>query len=127
MSGLAYTIMITAWKDGLSVDDNTARLSELKRSLIDRNVLFAEVEGCYNGQTEMSLLIPAMRIEDALKICEKYDQECFLLLDQGVGGYLIYADKNKPDEFIGYLKASDNKPNSDYTRIGKIYYTFIKE
>ena len=65
------------------------------------NIPFVELEGCYKGREELSVLLPAAYLENASVIATFHNQQSLLLLDNERGATLSDL-KTGEKRFIGF-------------------------
>jgi hypothetical protein len=81
-----YTVIMSAWNEALTLEDNLCRHAMLKQDLHDNGVCSYDAVGCYMGQCEQSLVIKT-HSEFCIDICKQlarvYNQECILIAISG--------------------------------------------
>ena len=86
---------------------------------------FEPVLGVYQGISEHSFIVPITEFCTVDSLCHEYNQECFLMCQDGEG-FLIFPTGHK--ESIGFLKSHLERPASDHTELSDgTFITFEKE
>ena len=101
-------IIFSVYKDnaiGLDNKQNHAMIIALLKSL---GVSYKELRGCYEGQTEQSIIVNRKHIELIIKLAMQHKQESLLLLEkteaQGLRKAKLYYLENNAVKSIGYLR-----------------------
>lgn len=118
-------------------ESNQNRTDSLERRLHAEGLATVQVNGCYNGKRERSILV----VDDApyndlcelavLKLAKWYDQESVLAVDANRQARLIFFDHSDDQasfESIGQWRAVNksevmDKPGASYTERAGQYYT----
>lgn len=101
--------IFSTMKAGRKPLENEEAHSLLTDYLAAVNVPYIELQGCYKGVHELSLLVDARSIpEEAIRvICLKGEQECYMIAENhkhGLYKATLVDTKSGQKEFIGYLR-----------------------
>ena len=114
-------VIITAYNHDNAPSDNERRLKRLQEFLDENCVRYKMVDGYYNGNNEVSALIPWCRDIDPLlhEILVTFDQECYLSVSASGYGYLI--DKEHKATELGKLREVPRVTDNCFLLDGKVY------
>lgn len=86
--------IFSAERDGAAFD-NDARTAKLYRKLDARGIPYRKVLGCYAGQSERSVVVPACWHDSVLALAADFAQESVLYLDANRYAWLgIMTDRS---------------------------------
>lgn len=71
--------------------DNDARTAKLYRKLDARGIPYHKVLGCYAGQSERAVVVPARHHDDVVALAALFAQESVLYLDANRYAWLGYV------------------------------------
>ena len=82
-----------------------------------------EVVGVYEGQEELSIMVPWTLYNEATvqELCATYNQDCYLSTTKNKYGYLFGRNGN-PLKSLGKYKVTDTAPEGDYTKLSDTQY-----
>lgn len=96
-------VLISASKNGLTVNENHKRSTEAQTFLREHNADFANVVRKVNGRHENSFMIFGEKaINAASKLAEIFGQDNYIVRDQSNEAYLVNLTGDK--EFLGVPK-----------------------
>lgn len=97
---------------------NAGHHTEAAELMEQFGIPFTEVEGRFDGQSELGFLVPwtASRELQCLKLAADFGQESVLVIDANRYGYLIAPD-GEHIAGLGRYKIVDSEPAGDYTLI----------
>ena len=119
-------IVFSVYQEGRDDSHNLAAHREIINLFSSRNVSYKELEGCYKGLKEKSILLPLTRKNElyVYNLASEHNQESVLLLEDYRDGimkaYLQYTHDVFSPEFIGYLKSTP----ADKIESGKLDYSY---
>jgi hypothetical protein len=106
-------IILSAERSELSLIENQVRTHLLRDTLELHSVPYKQIEGVFEGVSEISFIVPGRYKELALKEIEYFGQHSFLALYNQKNriqlAYLFVRETQK-EEYLGPMNASMSKP-----------------
>ena len=81
---------------------NCCNYIELCIRLNKDKIPYKQVDGCYKGLTEKSVVVPAVYESEVRALCKEYGQESYLSIDHERHAVLEYLDGSS--ESLGYFQ-----------------------
>ena len=120
------TIIFSVCQSSKSEDVNRDNTSYIKGVLIASGIAFTEVIGAYDGICEAAFVVDYKHQSVVQECCELYNQECYLIVDAGEFGTLVYTNDHTRLP-IGRVRRSKKVPNTlawTYNPNTEYYYYF---
>ena len=118
-------VIFSVYQRGDRAFFNESNHNQVLKALRECDVPFIELDGCYDGREEKSVLVPATWLENASVIARFHNQECILLLDNERGATISDLNTGE-EEFVGWLHSVSKQSallEDAWTRSGDYYYT----
>jgi hypothetical protein len=84
-------IVFSVQKSEFTVEHNSFNHATVKDFLQEHDVKFIEVNGCYEGKPELSLLVSDTQESLVKTLCFAYRQDCYLHVDQNGNATLKFT------------------------------------
>jgi len=108
-------ILFSAYQNDLSESTNIINHGKVLDDLDFLKIQPKVLIGCYKGNKELQILVTAKHEGNVLIFCDKYNQECYLKLDEDRNAELIFMNDEESQQLGKLVNVGATKPSSDYT------------